>query len=174
MSNPFDDFVSEYLPAQEKTAFFGTAMGELGKGVATGLGAATAAAAVAGVGMAATNVYRAATKSRDFRSMLSFNPDLQEHHDRDPRTFNQMYSSLRTMNPHFSQDPIVAGTYMRRMVENPLTAGGILTESVPARDKFVSPLSNSIDTGATVGAKSVDLFPSPRQSPRPMLRQQQP
>lgn len=158
MSNPFEDFVEEYLPEQEKTAFIGAASKELGRGVATGLGAAAAAGAIGTVGMAASKLYGAATKSRDFRAMLSFNPDLHEHHERDPRMFNQMYSSLRSMNPNFGKDPIVAGTYMRRMVENPMTAGGILTESVPAREKFRSPLSSALDTGMDAGGKHVNFF----------------
>lgn len=158
MTNPLEEFLEEYVPTQEKTAISmadvsqhaGDFAGSVGRGAALGAGSMIAGAAVAGVGMAAEKIYSAATKSRDFKRMLENNPDLQEHHERDPRMFNQMFTSLRSMNPNFSADPIVAGTYMRRMVENPLTAGGILTESLSTRDKFRSPLGGVVEQG--VGA----------------------
>ena len=151
MSNPFEDFVSEYGQVEEKTAGFGSAVKGFGRdfGSALGYGAATAAAtsAIAGVGVAAKKIYDAATKTRDFKNMMSFNPDLQEHHERDPRMFNQMFTSLRTMNPAYSKDPLIAGTYMRQMVDSPLSAGGKLTDALGTRDKFRGALDRSIEEG---------------------------
>jgi hypothetical protein len=174
MSNPLVDFLEEYEPATEKVAF---SLGGFGKQVAegamSGVAATAAAAALAGTSYAATQVYNAATKARDFRSMMSLNPDLHEHHQRDPRMFNQMFSSLREMNPTFSKDPLVAGTYMRRMVENPLTAGGILTESISTRDKFPGHMDKAVDTGMSAAAKRTSMHVSPA-APDPLsaLRQQ--
>ena len=105
-----------------------------GKAVVGAGAAAAVGASVAGLSMGARQLYGAATKGRDFRKMIEFNPDLAEHHARDPKTFNQLFTSLRSMNPAFSQDPIVAGTYMRRMVDSP-AAGGVLTDAVSLRDK---------------------------------------
>ncbi len=144
MSNPLEDFLEEY---GEKKASKEDYLGSLGSGILHGLGGMAAAGVVGGVGAAASKIYRAATKARDFRSMLDFNQDLQEHHERDPRLFNQMFTSLRTMNPTFSSDPLVAGTYMRRMLESPSTAGGILTEAVGTREKFHGPFSQAVDAG---------------------------
>lgn len=154
MSNPLEDFAEEYLPVpREKSAAFGVQFGkDMLASMQHGAGLAAATATIGLAGMAANKVYGAATKSRDFRNMMSFNPDLQEHHDRDPRRFNQMYTSLRSMNSTFGKDPLVAGTYLRRMVENPLTAGGILTESAGDR-KFPDPLANIFEAGQS-GAKT--------------------
>lgn len=147
MSNPLEDFLEEYAPG-EKVAFgFGEFAGGIGKGVVQGLGAAAAAGVVAGGGMAAAKIYNAATKSRDFRNMLEFNPDLAAHHENNPRMFNQMYSSLRAMNPSFSRDPLVAGTFMRQMVDAPETAGGKLTEALKSHGEFETPLSKAFDLG---------------------------
>lgn len=161
MSNPFDEFVQEFLPAGEKVAFgFGEAARGMAHGVAGGVGAAGAAAIVGVAGIAAGKVYQAATKSRDFRGMLAYNQDLQEHHDRDPRVFNQMFSSLRSMNPEYSGDPIVAGSYMRRMLESPHTAGGILTESLSTRDKFY-PFHTALEEGMSSAGKNVRFGKKP-------------
>jgi hypothetical protein len=163
MSNPLEDFVSEYGVSREKTAapvpggaaaFFNRYVAPVGSGFLGGMGTAAAAAAVAGVSMAATKMYNATTKLHDFKNMLKYNPDLVEHHQRDPKMFNQMYSSLRNMNPAFSKDPLVAGTYMRRMSENPLTAGGILTETVGHRGAFRTMLEDSLTAGASGAAKA--------------------
>jgi hypothetical protein len=138
VSNPLDDFYSEFgEPEQEKQA--GSIGSNFGSAMAQGLGVAAAGTVMGLGGMAVNKLMDAATKGRDFRNMLANNPDLEEHRQRDPKMFNQMYSSLRHMNQHFASDPVVAGTYMRRMVENPMTAGGILSESVSASDKFKNP-----------------------------------
>lgn len=72
----------------------------------------------------------AVTKSSDYKKMLEVNPDLAEHQANDPKMFNQHYSSLRSLNPRFAKDPVVAGAYMRRMSEFPSNAGPILVESL--------------------------------------------
>lgn len=162
MSNAFESFLEEFGP-KEKQAFGlqdlqkHVPMETIGKGLQQGLGAAAATAVVGGVGMAASKIFDAATKARDFHAMLELNPDLAEHQARDPRMFNQMFSSLRSMNPAFSKDPLVAGTYMRRMTESPQHAGGILTETVSSRDKFPSTLEHAFEEG--VGATSAHFKP---------------
>ena len=163
MTNPLDEFLEDFGP-KEKTAINWAGAQDMavrglsgvGKGLAQGAGAAAAAGAVGAVGLAASKIFGAATKARDFRQMLSYNPDLQEHHDRDPRMFNQMFSTLRTMNPQFSSDPIVAGSYMRRMSENPMTAGGIAVESVGHRDKLPSFGGRLTEIGMNAASKSKD------------------
>lgn len=158
--NPVNDFIQEYgKEPTEKTAFGG----RIGEGILTGLGTAVAAGSIALGGLAASKIYNAATKARDFRSMMKYNPDLQEHHDRDPRMFNRMFTSLRDMNPSFSADPLVAGSYMRRMADNPLTMGGVLTESLATRDKFQNLTDQFVNTGAAAAGKAIGSY---RQDPR--------
>lgn len=115
---------------------------------AGGAAAATAgAAAVAGGLYGAQKLYDAATKARDFRAMLGVDPRLAERHEENPRLVNQMFSTLRTFNPQFTRDPIVAANYVVAMVEDPANAAGRATDALSFRDKTKSPLVDRV-TGA--------------------------
>jgi len=159
--NPLEAFLVE-KQAQEKKAGFASSFKRSAKnipealGSATAQGAATAAvgAGIAGIGMAVSKIYDAMTKRRDFHQMLASNPDLVEHQAADPKRFNQMFSTLRLMNPAFSADPIVAGTYMRRMADAPLTAGGVAVEALGHRESTKSPQFDAFLRGGLEGAKS--------------------
>ena len=147
MSNPLNEFLEEY-GQPEKTAFdWGRAASGAGNAAISGAAVTGMSAVIGGGAVAATKIFNAATKARDFRNMMQYNPDLQEHHDRDPRMFNQMFTSLRSMNPAYSKDPLIAGTYMRQMVDSPMTAGGKLTETLGTRDKFPSTLGRAAEEG---------------------------
>lgn len=104
--------------------------GLMGNAMVSGAAGALTAAGVAGLGAAASHLLGAVTKRHDFRSMLEHNEDLQEHLEADPKRFNQAFTSLRNANPSYAKDPLIAGTYMRRMLENPLSMGGMLTEAM--------------------------------------------
>jgi hypothetical protein len=78
----------------------------------------------------------AATKGRDFRSMMEANEDLHMHHEQDPKRFNLMFSTLRNVNPEFSKDPLIAGSFMRRMIESPMGIGGIAGEALKHRGDY--------------------------------------
>lgn len=116
MTNPAE----EYL--QTKKAFSLSGLGAKAKpyagrvGEAVGMGVATGAggAAFAGLALAANKLYDAATKTRDFNSMLEANPDLHEVHQADPVGFNRMFTSFRTMAPEITREPVTAGAYMRK------------------------------------------------------------
>lgn len=115
---------------------FGT---QVGKGLTSGVGAALATGAIAGTTLAASKVYDALTKSRDFKALLdpNLNPDLHEAQQKNPQFFNAAFSSLRRMQPEFSKDPLVAGSLMRQMMDNPASAGGVLINNVvPSRSQF--------------------------------------
>lgn len=147
---PYDKFM------QEKRAFFGkgpaaSVVEQMPAMLLQAAGTAAGAATVAGIGYAAREAYNALTKKRDFNNMLSANPDLKEMHSQDPKQFNLMFTSLRNMNPTFSKDPIVAGTFMRRMVDSPMTAGGVAVEAL--RAEVPSPVSNVFFQGAHSGAQ---------------------
>ncbi len=102
-------------------------------------GVAVAGAAATALGAAATHAYRAITKQRDFKAMLSHNADLVDEHANNPQQFNQMYSSFRAMNPQFAADPIVAGTYMRQMAMSPSTAGHAIVSSLKDAPRTQTP-----------------------------------
>lgn len=164
MSNPLDDYLSE------KTASWGGGFSNtFGKGVRSGFGGRalgqTAATGLVGTGTAlagtavaagavygAQAMYDAATKTRDFRNMLEADPRLQLLHQEDPRRVNQMFSTLRTMNPSFTKDPIVAATYVHQMASNPETAGMTAVEALGHREKMRAPLADRV-TNAAFGSK---------------------
>lgn len=141
----YDDF------KKIKQAGFGDTARRVGQAMpealAMGLGAVGATAAVGGLGVASQKIYDAMTKRRDFNAMLEHNPDLVEHHQNNPKSFNQMFTTLRTMNPQFSKDPLVAGTYMRRMAESPLSAGGVAVEAFGHHRPSPSITNAMIDAG---------------------------
>jgi hypothetical protein len=129
MSNPIDDLLFEMEPVaapEEKTAtsFFGQTIDAAKGGVGMGL----AAAGVTGAALGVQQLYNAATKSRDFRTMLEHNQDLAGHEDQ--KSVSMAFTSLRRFAPEFSKDPLVAGTYVRRIVENPMGAGGVIGEAL--------------------------------------------
>jgi hypothetical protein len=62
--------------------------------------------------------------------MLEANPDVAAMHGADPHTVTRFYNSLRTLNPTFAKDPVVAGSYMRSMMEDPSRAGHQLVQSL--------------------------------------------
>ena len=139
MGNPIDDYLEIrtektagvgdfFRAAASAPAFAPEQVGVMAKHTLAVAGGAVLAAA-------ARKAYMAATKSLHHKQMLEVNPDLAEHQQADPKMFNQHYSSLRNMNPHFAQDPVVAGAYMRRMSEFPHNAGPILVESLKEAPK---------------------------------------
>jgi hypothetical protein len=72
-----------------------------------------------GVGLAlAGDLYDAAkrgiTKTRDYKAMLSSNPDLK---DKPARQVQSLFSTLHKFNPEFASDPLVAGSFVRNHVE---------------------------------------------------------
>jgi hypothetical protein len=156
--NPIEAYLQE-----KRAGFGGDFVGGLGRpfgggaGFASTLGSGLSGAAamgLAGATIAATGkgvqkLYDAATKSRDFKNMLEANPDLAQMHQEKPKQFNQMYNSLRSFTPEFSRDPVVAGTYVRQMMENPVGAGGIITQGIIPHSKL--PQRGEHGTAAAIG-----------------------
>lgn len=147
--NPLEAYLTE------KQAGFGAGMREglrgalggdaegfgksVGKNVGRGAMGVTGALAVAGATAGVQRLYDAATKARDFRAMLDADQDLAARQAEDPKRFNMLFSTIRTMNPAFSRDPIVAGALMNQMLENPSSAPGVAMNILPMRDKMRSP-----------------------------------
>ena len=132
MTNPLD----VYLGAKEKRAGWFSGLGAGAKQMlsAQNIGGALAATAFAAAtdvpGMIARKAYYAVTKSRDFNQMMETDPTLKQFQRENPTQFNSHYNSLRSLNPEFASDPVVAGTYMRQMSLNPATAGSVIVESL--------------------------------------------
>jgi len=136
MSNPLEEFFEDY--GKEKEAAFSwqsmregaaSAGGTFGNALLTGAATAGAAALIGGGVAAAGAIHDAATKNRDFRSMMDINTDLHDHHKQDPKMFNQMYTSLRNANPAFAKDPLIAASYMRKMLDSPAHSGAWIAEA---------------------------------------------
>lgn len=155
--NPVEQYLLEKTAGPGMQAFGASLRGHMdpaalgsraADGVAHAAMGAVGGAALAGAAFAGHAVYDAATKARDFKSMLEANPDLAAEHAENPAPFNQMFSTLRTFNPAFSKDPIVAGTYMRQMVADPVNAGGKVLDAIQYRDKVKSPYGDMVMRGA--------------------------
>ena len=155
--NPLDEYFQEKTAVSFGRGFaagaFGQDAGRLGmragKSVAQGAMGAAGALAVGAAGMGAQMLYDAATKSRDFKAMLESNPDLIEAQQEDPKRFNQMFTTLRTFNPSFSRDPLVAGGMMRQMHEAPNGIAGLMSTALDSRDKLnKNPLSEQVSRAA--------------------------
>ncbi len=149
MSNPLEKYL-------EKKAGVGQFLSNL-KEPATNaaLGAAALGGVTAGsaaVSFGAKKLYDAITKKRDFRLMLEHNEDLREHLDHDPKFFNQAYSSLRSVNPQFAAEPLIAGNYMRQMMDSPLSAGGKVELALQGAGQRGSPTLDGIMRGVSQGA----------------------
>lgn len=161
MSNPIDDALMSKealgLGRMAGAAFQGLKRGlfdprnarEGGKALLTGAMAATGAGMAAGAGVAIQRLNSAATKRRDFREMMDLNPDLSDAQEGNPKFFNASYNSLRRLNPAFGKDPVVSGSIMRRMMENPAGAGTILTGTL--KEPEVPRGSTELSVGGNVG-----------------------
>lgn len=155
--NPVEEFLS-----LEKTAagpgLFRRAMNQVPGQMANAAAGAIAMGAVgfasAGIHAAVGSIVDAATKARDFKEMLHANEDLHEHYQQDPKRFNMMFNTLRTVNPQFSKDPLVAGSFMRRMIESPQGIGGIAGEALKQRADFPETAFGESLNFAREGAKA--------------------
>lgn len=132
MTTPIDSYME-----QRKTAGFG----DFAKGFGKAFGGenlgnvaaiATGTAALTGAGALANSVRMALTKKRDFDAMMHHNPDLEQARTSNPELFAQQYTSLRNVSPQYARDPLIAGTFMRRMSEYPGAAGSHLLEAAKA------------------------------------------
>jgi hypothetical protein len=108
---------------------------QAGKGITRGGLIAGGALLAAGAGEVVSGMHDAVTKAHDFKAMLAENQDVAERHQENPRQINRFFSTLRTFNPAFSKDPLVAGTYMRKMMLDPDSAGGLVEPVLNYRDK---------------------------------------
>lgn len=130
---------------------FGSAVGDTaGRAFGYGAGTAIAGTALYGIQAAAGKVYDAATKARDFKSMMEAHPDLQE---RDPRAVQQAFTTLRTFNSDFSRDPMVAGAAVKQLVANPESAAGFAGQLLESRGKMQGGMQDMFSASAQHGLR---------------------
>lgn len=155
MSNPVD----EYLGMRKK-AFgpFGPNFGQAAtrsfqEGAAQAVGQGAVGLAMGGIGIAAMKTYRAMRKRTDFKNMLEANPDLAAYQESDPVKFNAHYNSLRTMNPGYAEDPIIAGSLLRQMSMHPNTAGKVLMEGMESSSRALPRSQNQFSLSSKFNEK---------------------
>lgn len=128
--NPVEEFLMEKKAFGSKLKGMAQkaapVLGRMGEQAGTAALAGVGAAGFAGLVGAAGKLYDAATKTRDFNSMLEANPDLHSHLEQDPGGFNRMFTSLRRFSPEFTKDPLVAGSLMRQGMESAVEDRGNL------------------------------------------------
>jgi hypothetical protein len=118
-----------FAPGRLASLQQGWNLGQKAQGPAL-VAAGTAALAA---GTAAVNKIRESIGRRqDFKAMMEIDPELKDLQAERPAFFNQAYNSLRRLNPAFGSDPIVSGSFMRKMMANPDAAGLTLAQTVKA------------------------------------------
>lgn len=82
----------------------------------------------AGVGLGVTGIMAAGAKlkemydrNKSFKEMLSLTPALREANQDDVKRY---FNSLHRMNPHFMNDPMIAGAHVHRVIESQQSLGG--------------------------------------------------
>lgn len=173
MTNPAEEFLKEKRAfgmggAASALKGAGRALAPLGQSAVGAIGAGAGAAAFMGLVGGAGKLYSAATKSRDFRNMLEANPDLREHQQQDPAGFNRLFTSLRSMAPEFSKEPMVAGHYMRQGMEGPVEGRGqVSVQAMNARKPLqTGPVSEAALQGFMKG------MGNKKDPPRDLLQRQ--
>jgi hypothetical protein len=119
--NPVDEYLEKSAGLWDRSVKPGLELATIGAGLSVGVYAAE---------QGLRKGWLALTKKRDFDEMLHQNPALRAQQRKDPKMFAAYYNSLRRMNPRFAADPIVAGTYMNQMADQPQIAGKIIVESL--------------------------------------------
>jgi hypothetical protein len=126
LSNPtFRQLAGE---AVKSPAFLGLAAGTALSGVASGV--------VAG----ASKLKDLYDRTQSYKQMLALTPVLRDHDDQ--TQVKQYFNSLHRANPHFMNDPLVAGALVHRVIEAQQDLGGGGGRPSPALATMVSELAS--------------------------------
>lgn len=79
-------------------------------------------AGIAGVSAGASLLKDVYDRSRSFKQMLELTPALRDHSDQ--ASVKRYFNSLHRVNPHFMNDPSVAGALVHRVIESQESLGG--------------------------------------------------
>lgn len=139
--NAIDEAIALFGGEEEKTAMVGQAVGGLlgeglgrlgkqtGQALAGGLAGAAAGALVGGLGDAVGHLHDAATKARDYRAMIAQHPHLEQEN---PAAVQSAFTTLRRFAPEFSKDPLIAGSYVTKIVANSDNAATLMEGAMGA------------------------------------------
>lgn len=105
------------------------------------------------------------TKTRDYKNMLEANPELKKM---DAASTQMIYNSLRSTAPSLAGDPLVAGSFVRRVMDYgvesgptiPLETTKMLTEAErnisQSRQKAPSSFMSQYSSGLSAGPSMYD------------------
>jgi hypothetical protein len=149
MSNPIDEFLEMKKEAWGAAFMQGAkkGMGALGEKAVVGGGLAGMGLLAAGGAMAIGKIRESISRKNDFKAMMQSDPELRGIQGENKKFFNQAYNSLRRVNPQFGGDPIIAGSYMRKMMANPDAAGLTLAQTVKAPQMGQGPAGFETNVG---------------------------
>jgi hypothetical protein len=104
------------------------------------LGLAMTGAALAALGSAvATDAYDAArrglTKSRNYKRLLEHNPDIRERYPTEE--IRKTFDTLHRFSPDFTNDPLVGGTVLKRLLEFPQESERVVRDLIASRKNLV-------------------------------------
>jgi hypothetical protein len=154
--NPIEEFLQEkqafMMPPTAQPGVSGAAS-DLGRMFLGGLGAGAATAAVAGAAIGAKHIYQAATKSRDFKQMLEFDPELKQMHRENPKYINAGFSTLRRLNPEFSSDPMVSSAFVKNVAMGETAGAFNLAQEALRSRPDPSALEEAFVSGARTGVE---------------------
>lgn len=173
-----DDFLTQYgtktagprLDALGKP--FSTAMENMPGTFAGALAGGVALSMAAAIPVAASHIYNAATKARDFRAMLSYSPDLQEAHRANPKAVLMAYDTLRRMNPELSKDPLTSAAFVRELHADPRVALGLAETALKLAPKGPGAMQEAFMTGAQTGVQGAQQARSQEAQARAHMDQQ--
>lgn len=145
----------------------GRLMGQVGAPALTAAGlAAFSQGASKGLG-ALSNKF---TKARDYKAMIRANPSLNQA---DASTTQMYFNSLRHVSPSLSKDPLVAGSFVRNMLEMQPESGAAIpiatTKLLAEAQKNISsardnhPIAEAFAGGRPMFLQPEQAGPAPRE-----------
>lgn len=116
--------------------------------VVGGAGLAAGGAAITALGAAAAKIYEGIARKGEYREMMAVNPELEYERQKNPEFFAQAYNSLRRVNPTFGRDPIIASSFMHKMMlQGPVGAGATLAGTVKTPEAPKRGINVQLDAG---------------------------
>jgi len=95
--------------------------------------------------------YRAVTKGRNLNKALEFDPEAKKLYKTNPGKAEAAYNTLHKFNPEAASDPLVASSWIRQTMEQPILPVASVGEVVKARPKPVkSPFESAASEGSSL------------------------
>lgn len=158
-----DEIIEDLTGIIKKAAGWGTFGSTVGLGMASHIGTGIASSLA---GDLYDSLKRGITKTRNYRSMLSENPDLQKH-PMGAKAVQGVFSTLHRFNPEFAGDPLVAGTFVRNHLESadPKRIDiGALTGLTGARKNLSDVKSKAMGAPSSAFSAGQSFFPPPQKN----------